>query len=490
MTNRSDTFVYTITQQMPFNAISAVFEDKVEDVLEVVSVEIDGKSEYVDETSGNFVRFITEDASADRNNKVTMTITAKFRKGITDSELIEKYGTTNVPNKATVTINGDPKATNEVLVTPPPVEPEDPIKKVDGKDKVTISNRDKEFTYTVTQKIPEGAVEVVFTDVLEDVLEASEAIISVDGAEISIEGQVVTAKIADARAYADKIITLTIKANIKAEATEEELDAYTNREVPNVATVIIDGKGKVTNKVLVEPPTPTPDEPEIEKLVETSKTKINNKHGDISQLEEVFTYTIRTTMPKNAKAFSITDRLDSVLDFFGDVKVTIDGKTAGAAVTKDGFLAVAFSEEEVKANGGKSVEIVFQANIVVSEEELVAKYADRTVPNVARYQITDLNGEEFAPVDSNKVTVTPPGPEPEPTIPPEKDKEDKPVKPETKTPDKPEPSKPTTPSQPGNTPTKSQPKTGDESNALLWIGLLVMAMAGTVGARKLRKNNK
>ena len=266
LANRTDTFVYKITQQMPFNAISAVFEDKVEDVLEVVSVEIDGKSTYTDETNGNLVRFTTGDASADRNNKVTMTITAKLRDGIADIDLIEKYGTTNVPNKATVTINGNPQATNEVIVTPPPVEAEDPIKKVNGKDKVNLANRNEEFTYTISQKIPVGAVNVVFSDILEDVLEVKSATIDAEGAVVSINGQTVTATIADARALGNKIVVLTIKAKIKASATEEDLKAYTNREVPNVATVTIDGKGKVTNEVKVTPPIPvvpgTPGEPE------------------------------------------------------------------------------------------------------------------------------------------------------------------------------------------------------------------------------------
>ena len=42
--------------------------------------------------------------------------------------------------------------TNEVLVTPPDEPGEDPVKKVNGgTEKVTLANRDEEFTYTVSQ---------------------------------------------------------------------------------------------------------------------------------------------------------------------------------------------------------------------------------------------------------------------------------------------------------------------------------------------------
>ena len=116
-------------------------------------------------------------------------------------------------------------------------------------------------------------------------------------------------------------------------------------------------------------------------------------------------------MPANAKGFKITDKIDDVLAFVGDATVTVDGKTAGtAAVDKDDarLLVVSFTEEEVKNNAGKAVQVVFKAKIKVTDAELVSKYANRTVPNTANYTITNLDGEELTPNPSNEVTVTPP----------------------------------------------------------------------------------
>ena len=42
----------------------------------------------------------------------------KIKDDVKDSDLIAKYGTTTIPNKAKVAINGNPKSTNEVKVTP------------------------------------------------------------------------------------------------------------------------------------------------------------------------------------------------------------------------------------------------------------------------------------------------------------------------------------------------------------------------------------
>ena len=112
---------------------------------------------------------------------------------------------------------------------------------------------------------------------LENVLEPIEATINVDGVKPVIKGQTVTATIKDARSCAGKIVVMTIKARIKSSATDAELDAYTNLEIPNIATVAVDGVAKLTNEVFVTPPTVKPsydpDEPtkktpdkEIEKV--------------------------------------------------------------------------------------------------------------------------------------------------------------------------------------------------------------------------------
>ena len=69
-------------------------------------------------------------------------------------------------------------------------------------------------------------------------------------------------------------------------------------------------------------------------------------------------------MPQDATGFTVTDELKEVLEFAGDVQVTLGGKKADAAVAKNGqTLEVTFPEEIVKANGGKKVQVTFKAKI-------------------------------------------------------------------------------------------------------------------------------
>ena len=122
---------------------------------------------------------------------------------------------------------------------------------------------------------------------LENVLEPIEATINVDGVKPVIKGQTVTATIKDARSCAGKIVVMTIKARIKSSATDAELDAYTNLEIPNIATVAVDGVAKLTNEVFVTPPTvkpsydpdePTKKTPDKETVVKGSK-RVNTGDG-------------------------------------------------------------------------------------------------------------------------------------------------------------------------------------------------------------------
>ncbi|MBQ9057838.1 MAG: MucBP domain-containing protein, partial [Atopobiaceae bacterium] len=125
------------------------------------------------------------------------------------------------------------------------------------KELVSLETRPEVFTYTVSQVIPGGAVNVVFSDTLEDVLEVvGMPTLNVPGAEVKVDGQVVTATIADATSLATQTVTLTINAKLRDGVTDAQLiEAYGNDEqVPNKATVTIDGTPNVTNEVLVTPP--------------------------------------------------------------------------------------------------------------------------------------------------------------------------------------------------------------------------------------------
>ena len=229
-----------------------------------------------------------------------------------------------------------------------------------------------------------------------------------------VDGQSVIVRIADASGYADQVLTLVIEAKIDSKVTDEELIAtYGEKTVPNKATVVIDNKPGFTNEVKVTPPD-EPDTPPIKKQVETSKTEKNDKHGDLAALEETYNYEITTKIPTNAKGFKVTDALDAVLEPRGEVTVMLDGKPVTGLDEYDpetNTLTVTFTEDQVKNNAGKDVVITFSARIAVSFDELLEAYPDKKVPNKASYTITDLNGEEKTPVDSNEVTVTPPNPD-------------------------------------------------------------------------------
>ena len=118
-------FTYTIVQTIPADAETVVFEDALEEVLEVVSAKMVGNTAtYTDESNGNLVKFVCADVKADRGAKLTLEIVAKIKDGVTDEQLLAKYAqTTEIPNTAKVSINGEGKTTNTVFVTPPE-EPE------------------------------------------------------------------------------------------------------------------------------------------------------------------------------------------------------------------------------------------------------------------------------------------------------------------------------------------------------------------------------
>ena len=261
---------------------------------------------------------------------------------MTDAQLLTKYGSLNVPNKADVTIDNNKKTTNEVLVTPPPSEDE-PKKKINGDFKlVELAARDEVFTYTVEQVIPANATKAEFTDTLVDELEfVGTPTVDANGADVKVDGQTVTATLeGDAlKAAWTKKVTLTFNAKIKSSVTDADLIAkYGTLNVPNEANVAIDGKGKPTNKVEVTPP-PTEEEPE--KFINGQKELVT-----LATRPEKFTYTVTQVIPANAASAVFEDTLEDVLEVVGtptvdaagaDVKV--DGNKITATLTGDALKA-------------------------------------------------------------------------------------------------------------------------------------------------------
>ena len=428
--NRNDEFTYTITTQMPNNANIFEITDELKEVLQFVGekgntvVKIDGK-EAGNKATINIkgqklqVSFTEESVKGDAGKVIEVTFKAKIREGANLSNYIisDKI---QVPNKASYDINNDPKYhkdSNVVPVTPPtPSEPE--IKKdVNGKASETLQNRDEEFTYNITTKVPEDATAFEVHDTIEGVLEFSGdkggAKATLDGKDlvaerITTDGQTIKVTLTEdeVKANGGKEVKLSFKAKIKAGAN---LSGYVTKEgqtqVPNKAQYRVDlpNKPGVTKDSNVVPVTPPPSDPTKPNIVKT----VNNKQQQVlSKIDEEFVYRISTTMPENAEQFNVLDKLESVLEFSGKPEVSVNGKKVNTKITQnDGELNVEFKGDFVKQNAGKSIEIEFKAKITKDAD--LSKYRDSgyAVPNEARYIV---NNDPKITGKTPPVFVTPP----------------------------------------------------------------------------------
>ena len=428
--NRNDEFTYTITTQMPNNANIFEITDELKEVLQFVGekgntvVKIDGK-EAGNKATINIkgqklqVSFTEESVKGDAGKVIEVTFKAKIREGANLSNYIisDKI---QVPNKASYDINNDPKYhkdSNVVPVTPPtPGEPE--IKKdVNGKASETLQNRDEEFTYNITTKVPEDATAFEVHDTIEGVLEFSGdkggAKATLDGKDlvaerITTDGQTIKVTLTEdeVKANGGKEVKLSFKAKIKAGAN---LSGYVTKEgqtqVPNKAQYRVDlpNKPGVTKDSNVVPVTPPPSDPTKPNIVKT----VNNKQQQVlSKIDEEFVYRISTTMPENAEQFNVLDKLESVLEFSGKPEVSVNGKKVNTKITQnDGELNVEFKGDFVKQNAGKSIEIEFKAKITKDAD--LSKYRDSgyAVPNEARYIV---NNDPKITGKTPPVFVTPP----------------------------------------------------------------------------------
>ena len=428
--NRNDEFTYTITTQMPNNANIFEITDELKEVLEFVGekgntvVKIDGQdagNKATISTNGQklLVSFTEESVKGDAGKVIEVTFKAKIREGANLSNYItgDKI---QVPNKASYDINNDPKYhkdSNVVPVTPPtPSEPE--IKKdVNGKASETLQNRDEEFTYNITTKVPEDATAFEVHDTIEGVLEFSGdkggAKATLDGKDlvaerITTDGQTIKVTLTEdeVKANGGKEVKLSFKAKIKAGAN---LSGYVTKEgqtqVPNKAQYRVDlpNKPGVTKDSNVVPVTPPPSNPTKPNIVKT----VNNKQQQVlSKIDEEFVYRISTTMPENAEQFNVLDKLESVLEFSGKPEVSVNGKKVNTKITQnDGELNVEFKGDFVKQNAGKSIEIEFKAKITKDAD--LSKYRDSgyAVPNEARYIV---NNDPKITGKTPPVFVTPP----------------------------------------------------------------------------------
>ena len=437
LAKRNEEFTYTLKTTMPASATVFEMTDELKEVLEFVgenasaTVKLDGEdagSKATVTLSGQVIKVAFTEASvkADAGKSIEVNFKAKIRDNANLSAYVNKDGKTEIPNKASYDIDHNPryhKDSNEVPVTPPtPEEPE--IKKdVNGKEAETLGKRDQVFTYNVKTTVAQDATAFAVTDTLVDVLEfagTSSAKLNgqaLEASQIKVDGKTITLTLTEEQVKANggQAVELTFDAKIKAGAN---LSAYVKEDgrtqIPNKASYDASfphkpGLHKDSNEVPVTPP--TPEVPEIKK-------DVNGKEAEtLDKRDQVFTYNVKTSVPTDATAFSVSDTLESVLDYAGSANASLNGQALDASQIKvEGqTITLTLTKEQVKANGGQAVELSFTAKIKAGAD-LTPYLTDRgfTVPNTASYD-AKFPHKPGLHKDSNKVPVIVPK-EPEPEI--------------------------------------------------------------------------
>lgn len=349
--------------------------------------------------------------------EIELVITSQIRDGKTRQEIPNQ---TSIIYTNKVNADGTPVETPKtppVTVTPPGETPNVTKTINDGLDHLDVDN-EKDYTYNIKSTLPVDITKyksfVIVDELDKDLAIQGTPVITGDAAKffnVKVDGQKVTASMKDfanAKDFAGKEIELVITSQIRGEVERQN--------IPNTAKVVYQDKSHVNgqpDKEVETPPVtvtpPTPDTPDLTKKV----NKLD--HADLANRQESFTYTIDTTLPKNAFAFEVTDTLENVLSFDGDIKATVDGKNVPTEqmVTDGQTLTVKFTKEQLKSYAGQAVHIEFNAK-VKDGADLTPYLTTKgiSVPNTAKYII---NNNPDMTKDSNPVTVTPPTPE-EPVI--------------------------------------------------------------------------
>ena len=438
LAKRNEEFTYTLKTTMPASATVFEMTDELKEVLEFVgenasaTVKLDGEdagSKATVTLSGQVIKVAFTEASvkADAGKSIEVNFKAKIRDNANLSAYVNKDGKTEIPNKASYDIDHNPKYhkdSNEVPVTPPTPEVPEIKKDVNGKEAETLDKRDQVFTYNVKTTVAQDATAFSVTDTLVDVLEfagTSSAKLNgqaLEASQIKVEGQTITLTLTEEQVKANggQAVELTFDAKIKAGAN---LSAYVKEDgrtqIPNKASYDASfphkpGVHKDSNEVPVTPP--TPDEPEIKK-------DVNGKESaTLAKRDEVFTYNVKTSVAQDATAFSVTDKIEDVLEFAGTSSAKLNGQALDASQIKvEGqTITLTLTEEQVKANGGQAVELTFDAKIKAGANlSAYVKEDGRTqIPNKASYDAS-FPHKPGVHKDSNEVPVTPPTPD-EPEI--------------------------------------------------------------------------
>ncbi|WNZ89849.1 isopeptide-forming domain-containing fimbrial protein [Streptococcus iniae] len=394
-----------------------VIEGSAKDFFDV---KVDGQK--VTATMKDFVK-----AGALAGKEVELVITAQIKAGVTRQ---------NIPNTTKVVYNRNfvsgtpgtdgttpPPGTNTppeetpstppVTVTPPGETPT-VSKKINDTESHLDIDTEKDYTYNIKSTLPVDIAKYkAFTIV--DTLDKDLAIQGTpvikgsakDFFDVNVDGQKVTATMKDfakAGDLAGKEVELVITAQIR--------EGVTRQNIPNTAKVTYQNKSHVDGTPDTETPStppvtvtpPTPNTPPLEKKVNGADK------ANLAERQEVFTYTLDTTMPTGAFAFDISDTLENVLTVDGAVKATLAGKTVPAEqiTVKDQKVTITFTKDQVKSYAGKAIHVTFAAKVKDGAD--LTPYmvnGPTSIPNTANYII---NNDPNMTKDSNTVPVLPPTP--------------------------------------------------------------------------------
>ncbi len=358
--------------------------------------------------------------TANRGNNGPAVIKLTIKTKIKDKADLTKYvvnGQIKVPNKATVELNGKPQTSNTVYVTPD--EPA-PSKKINSTLDVLHTTKSSEaFEFNIQTKLPrdiKSYKSYKITDKLDSRLELTNSpapyVKEPYAQHFDVTHDAATNTVT-ATAKATSLSTLTGGEMVELVIPAKIKDGTSVEEIPNTSKIVYETPTSGGEKET--PPTPpvvvTPP-PLIEKQVNAKQ------HADLTKRDEVFEYTIKSSVPKGAETFEITDELDEALEFAGNqgdvvVKIADTAVTDKVEVTRsERNLGIKFTKEQLTADAGKAIVITFKAKIRGDVNLSVDKYTqDGTikVPNKAKYTLNNN------PKESNTVTVTPPTPTP-PTV--------------------------------------------------------------------------
>ncbi|WP_170239965.1 isopeptide-forming domain-containing fimbrial protein [Streptococcus suis] len=358
--------------------------------------------------------------TANRGNKGPAVIKLTIKAKIKDKADLTDYvvnGQIKVPNKATVELNGKPQTSNTVYVTPD--EPA-PSKKINSTLDVLHTTKSNEaFEFNIQTKLPrdiKSYKSYKITDKLDSRLELTNSpapyVKEPYAQHFDVTHDVATNTVT-ATAKTTSLSTLTGGEMVELVIPAKIKDGTPVEEIPNTSKIVYETPTSGGEKET--PPTPpvvvTPP-PLIEKQVNAKQ------HADLTKRDEVFEYTIKSSVPKGAETFEITDELDEALEFAGNqgdvvVKIADTAVTDKVELTRsERNLGIKFTKEQLTADAGKAIVITFKAKIRGDVNLSVDKYTqDGTikVPNKAKYTLNNN------PKESNTVTVTPPTPTP-PTV--------------------------------------------------------------------------